>query len=99
MTTSWTLAMGRYDFARTALVYAPTPPSVQSHTRRSMPGLLAANMASNPELCRTSCELGGGTGRTRRRAVSNSSRAGVRGDLGAPEPAPNPTHGGGVNSG
>jgi hypothetical protein len=25
MTTSWTLAMGRDDFARTALVYAPTP--------------------------------------------------------------------------
>ena len=25
MTTSWTLAMGRDDFARTALVYAPMP--------------------------------------------------------------------------
>ena len=42
MTTSWPLAMGRDDFARTALVCAPTPTFVQSHTRRSMPGLAGA---------------------------------------------------------
>ena len=42
MTTSWTLALGRYDFARTALVYVPTPPSVQVTLAEACQDWLAA---------------------------------------------------------
>jgi hypothetical protein len=38
MTTSWTLAMGRDDFARTALVYAPPDLSDGSGSVTQTPG-------------------------------------------------------------
>jgi hypothetical protein len=49
MTTSWTLAMGRDDFARTALVYAPMPDFSDGEVRLRVDRVgLSAMMSPTP---------------------------------------------------